>query len=100
MKSTMLMNWIAPTRKMIRRSEGGTAAPVARTSVFMTSGFPLALAQGAEVLERRAAQERIAARLVTDRRRRRLAVVVARVDPGLLRQPHQPLQALPHLGRV
>src|SRR5438045_5062960 len=55
-----------------------------RATAMWGSALPLALAQRAELLEGRAAQERIVARLVADGRRRGLAVVVAWVDPRLL----------------
>src|SRR3954471_4199138 len=104
MKSTMLTNWIAPTRNTMSLSNRGTFARSARSvspvpparsglakppfarpgaSSFMASGLALALAQRPELLERGAAQEGIRARLVSDRRGRRLAVVVARVDARL-----------------
>src|SRR3954465_11648545 len=99
MKSTILTNWIAPTRKMIRRSEAmtGSAAPGA---ALISLRLSFALAQGAELFERRAAQVRIAAPLVTDRRGGRVTVVVARVDARLLGQQQQALQAAPHGRRV
>src|SRR5437773_7150978 len=96
MKSTMLTNWIAPTRKTIRGSDRGTFA----SAMKRPSGLALAFAQRAELLERRAAQIGVRPRFVADRRGGRLAVVVPRVNAGLFRQPHQPLQALPHRRRI
>src|SRR6188768_113227 len=98
MKSRMLTNWIAPTRKTSSRSDTPPAGVAAGdTSV---SALPRAFAQGAKFLERPAAQKRIRLQLLPDGRRRRLAVVVPGIDARLLRQARQPLQAAPHLGRI
>src|SRR4051812_2991604 len=99
MKSTMLTNWIAPTRKTIRRSDVGTGS-VARPALVTVSPFSRALAQGAELFECRAAQVRVRSDLVPDRRRRRLPVVVPGVDARLFGEAREPLQALPHLRRI
>src|SRR5262245_25129676 len=110
MKSRMLTNWIAPTRNTMKRSDRGTspaaaafvpgvpggsglARPASARTSFLasTSGLPFALAQRAELLERRAAEEGIRPCLVADRGGGGLAVVVTGVDPRLLGQLHQPL---------
>src|SRR6188508_39421 len=88
MKSRMLTNWIAPIRKMISRSDATRGSRPRSAAAGL-------LAQRLEVFEGRAAHEAVGARFVADRRGRRLAVVVSRVDPRLLGQAHQPLQAAP-----